>query len=328
MIQTTLYTQDHGLRERVPDREIDTLVARPENLLWIDVTAPSRAELERLKRELNLHPLIIEELTQPSERSRIRAYEHVYAIVVYAIRLEEDDRIGMAPIHLILGSHFLLTVHREPIRALEEVIRRWKENTEGLDTDVGLPVYNLLDTMVDYYFPVIDQIAERVDEMEDRLFEGTAGGALEKIFTLKKDLLELRRRVAPARDVVNVLLRRELPIFSEKSVVYFQDVYDHIVRVTDSIDTYRDLLSSALDTYLSVTSNRLAESANRLNQIMQTLTSWSIILMSAGVVAGIYGMNFKVMPELEWRYGYPLALGLMVILGGGLFVYFRGRKWI
>jgi magnesium transporter len=328
MIRTTLYTRDQGLRERVPDREIDRLVARPENLLWIDVTAPGAAELQRLKQELHLHPLVVEEIGHPGDRSRIRMYDNVYAIVFYAIRLGEDDRIGMQAIHLVLGPHFLLTVHHEPIPILDEVIGRWKKNTEGLDPDAGLPVYSLLDTLVDDYFPVVDQIAERIDAMEDQIFQGMRAGALEKIFALKKDLLELRRRVSPARDVVNVLLRRELPVFSERSVVYFQDVYDHIVRVTDSIDTYRDLLSSALETYLSVTSNQLAESANRLNQIMQTLTSWSIILMSAAVIAGIYGMNFKNMPELDWRYGYPFSLALMVALSGSLFLYFRRRKWI
>jgi len=134
-------------------------------------------------------------------------------------------------------------------------------------------------------------------------------------------LLHLRRVVAPERDVLNRLLRRELPVFKPEDTVYLQDVYDHIVRVTDSIDTYRDLLSSALDSYLSVQSNNL-------NQIVKVLTIASIILMSNALVSGIYGMNFRFMPELEWKLGYPFALGLMVIISTALILYFRRRKWL
>jgi magnesium transporter len=133
--------------------------------------------------------------------------------------------------------------------------------------------------------------------------------------------LHLRRVVAPERDVLNRLLRRELPVFKPEDLAYLQDVYDHIVRVTDSVDTYRDLLSSALDSYLSVQSNNL-------NQIVKVLTIASIILMSNALVSGIYGMNFQFMPELGWRFGYPFALGLMVIISTVLILYFRRRKWL
>ncbi len=130
----------------------------------------------------------------------------------------------------------------------------------------------------------------------------------------------MRRIVAPERDVLNVLLRRQLPLFKPEDVVYFQDVYDHIVRVTDSIDTYRDLLSSALDSYLSLQSNNL-------NQVMKVLTMASIILMSGALIAGVYGMNFKYMPELSWPWGYSFAVGLIIAIGALLIVYFRRKKW-
>ncbi len=127
--------------------------------------------------------------------------------------------------------------------------------------------------------------------------------------------------VAPERDVLNVLIRREVPVFERNTILYLQDVYDHIVRITDSIDTYRDLLSSALDAFLSVQSNRL-------NQIVKILTIASIVLMSDALVAGIYGMNFDYIPELHWVFGYPWALGLMVVISAGLMLFFRRRKWL
>jgi magnesium transporter len=259
----------------------------------------------------------------------------MYAIVFYRVHLPENGELECLQINLLVARSYLLTAHEAPIPEMKEVIERWRENAALMEPDVGIPVYSLLDTLVDDYFPCIDAITERVEAMEEQVFQGLSQGALEAIFRLKKDLLRFRRVVAPERDVINVLLRREQPIFSERSLIYFQDVYDHLVRITDSLDTYRDLLSSALDAYLSVVSNRLsensirmAESANRLNQTMQTLTAWSIILMSCSLIAGIYGMNFRYMPELGWRYGYSAALGAMLVLGLGLLALFRRKHWL
>jgi magnesium transporter len=141
------------------------------------------------------------------------------------------------------------------------------------------------------------------------------------MFGLKRDLLSLRRVVAPERDVLNVLLRRELPIFRQADIAYLQDVYDHLVRVTDNIDTYRDLLSSALDSYLSLQSNNL-------NQVVKILTIASIILMADSLIAGIYGMNFAHMPELQWRIGHGFAILVMVVVTAGLIIYFKRKRWL
>jgi magnesium transporter len=335
MIHVFRYRQDRGVAAPIPADEIDQLLAAPGELLWIDATAPSSAELERLRSELNLHPLALEDLTHRSDRPRIEQFDGLYAIVFYAIGVPVGGDLECLQINLLVARNYLLTVHETPIPVLEEVIRRWQVNAERMDPDVGIPVYSLLDTLVDGYFPCVDEITERVEAMEDQVFQGLNQEAIQAIFHLKKDLLRFRRIVAPERDVINVLLRREQPIFSERSLIYFQDIYDHLVRITDSIDTYRDLLSSAMDAYLSVASNRLAENsiklaegANQLNKTMQALTSWSIILMSASLIAGIYGMNFRIMPELGLRYGYFGALGTMLVLGVGLLIVFKRKGWL
>jgi magnesium transporter len=336
VIETTLYRKDSGFQERVPVREIDRHLLDEACLLWIDVTSPTPEELRRLQEELKLHPLVVEDLTDWNERPRVRSFEGGYFMVFYAVRLEEkEERLHFQQINMVVARRYLLTVHTEPIEEIPEVIRRWRQNTAVMAPDVSIPLYSLLDTLVDGYFPCIDQIADRVADMEDQIFQGLGQDALESIFTLKKDMLSLRRIVAPERDVVNVLLRGDQSIFSPGALVYFQDLYDHLVRVIDSIDTYRDLLSSAMDTFLSVASNRLAESSiklaqssNQLNETMRVLTSWSIILMSGALIAGIYGMNFDHMPELHWRYGYYGALGAILLLGGSLAAYFRRRGWL
>jgi magnesium transporter len=336
LIETTLYRKDGGFQKRVPIREIDRHVMEEACLLWIDVTSPTPEELRQLQDELKLHPLVIEDLTDWDERPRIRSIEGGYMIVFYAVRLaEKEERLRFQQINMVVARHYLLTVHTEPIEEIAEVIRRWRENSATMAPDVNIPLYSLLDTLVDGYFPCIDQIADRVDDMEDQVFQGLGQDALQAIFTLKKDMVNLRRIVAPERDVVNVLLRGDQAIFSPGALVYFQDLYDHLVRVIDSIDTYRDLLSSAMDIYLSVVSNRLAtnsiemsKSSNQLNETMRILTSWSIILMSGGLIAGIYGMNFEYMPELHWHYGYYAVLGAIVLIGGALAAYFRRRDWL
>ncbi len=195
------------------------------------------------------------------------------------------------------------------------------DNTKHHSQDIGILLYSLLDTIVDSYFPVIDNIVDRIEALEESIFERYNQRSIESIFTLKKDLLALRKVLAPERDVLNILTRRDIPIFDEHTLVYFQDVYDHVVRVTDSIDTYRDLLSSALDSFLSMQSNRL-------NITVQTLTSVSIMLMSISTVTGWYGMNFEAMPELRSAWGYPgVIIFIAIVLSIEVF-FFKRKGWL
>jgi magnesium transporter len=306
----------------VDPQQISELRAQPGTVLWLDLTDPSAAELALLCEEFGFHPLSIEDASKPSQRPKVDSYSTYYFVVFYCIGMDDaTDTLRTTPIYLFVGQHYLVTVHREPIAQIGETLRRWQAPDSPLQQDVAALIYALLDAIVDDYFPVMDTIADRADDLEDRIFEHFDETALQEIFQLKKDLLQLRRVVAPERDVLNVMLRRDLPVFDQQDVIYLQDVYDHIIRVTDAIDTYRDLLSSALDSYLSMQSNRL-------NQIVKVLTIASIVLMSVTLVAGIYGMNFTFMPELQWRYGYLWALGLMAAIALGLIAFFRRIRWL
>jgi magnesium transporter len=244
-----------------------------------------------------------------------------YFVVFYTASYDpQNDHIETQAINLFIGANYLVTVHPAPMRQVSETLARWQAPNSPLGLRVGALVWALLDAIVDDYFPLTDQLADRIEELEDTIFVHFDQKAIEAIFGLKRDLLNLRRVIAPERDLLNVLLRRELPIFKGKDVAYLQDVYDHIVRLTDNVDTYRDLLTSALDSFLSIQSNNL-------NQIMKLLTMGSILLMSGALIAGIYGMNFKYMPELYQPWGYPFALGLMAVVDICLIIFFRSRKW-
>jgi magnesium transporter len=305
----------------VQAEDISDLREQPDLTLWLDLTNPSEEDFHKLREEFGFHPLAIEDASRHHQRPKVDSYDSYYFVVFYCMEMNEQHRLGTTPLYLFIGSNYLVTVHQEPIQQIAETVRRWQSPDSPLQQDVGSLVYALLDAIVDDYFPVMDRLADRVEDLEEQIFGKFEDGTLEAIFQLKKDLLQIRRVVTPERDVLNVMLRRDIRVFDENDVTYLQDVYDHIIRVVDAIDTYRDLLSSSLDTFLSVQSNQL-------NQVVKALTITSIVLMSVAIVSGIYGMNFEYMPELRWRYGYLWALSLMVTIAAGLIGFFRRIRWL
>ncbi len=304
-----------------PD-EIDQLINQPDTFLWLDLQNPQGQSIELLRQEFKFHALAIEDATRHHERPKLEAFDSYYFMVFYALSYNDTQRrLAGQSIGLFIGSNYIVSVHQDEISAIDDTIKRWQANAADFGQDAGALLYSLLDAIVDDYFPVIDRLADRVEDIEEQIFERFSENALQEVFGLKRDLLQVRRIVAPERDVLNVLIRREVPIFERNSILYLQDVYDHIVRITDSIDTYRDLLSSALDAFLSVQSNRL-------NQVVKVLTITSIVLMTDALIAGVFGMNFDFMPELRWQYGYRFALGLMLVIDVALVLFFRWRKWL
>lgn len=321
MIAVTIHSDGSGLLEDIPIDRISDVLQQENELLWVDVVDPTSDDLRLIGEEFNFHPLAMEDVRKHRQRPKVDFYEGYLFVVFYATSLK-DRRVTINEVHLFIGRNYLVTVHDGSCSAITDTAARWRENVAQLgNRSISLLVYSLLDSIVDDYFPMIDDLSERIDELEERIFASFDQRALQEIFQLKKELLVVRRVLGPQRDVMNTLLRRDNPLIDTDTVAYFQDIYDHILRVTDAVDTYRDLLSSALDAYLSVTSNRL-------NRIMKTLTSSSIILMSMTLVAGIYGMNFVHIPELDWQLGYLWALGLMALIGSVIFVFFRRIDWL
>jgi magnesium transporter len=324
----------HVLRNGAFDREINIsevapTLAAPDNLTWLDIYNPDKEDIAVLSDGFHFHPLAIEDATRFHERPKVDTYilseppcGSYYFVVFYAATY--DDQINQIQTHAIsmfIGSNYLVTVHRGDVPHVAETVKRWQAPNSPLSNRIATIVHALLDALVDDYFPLMDHVADRLEDLEDSIFTEFDKDSIATMFSLKKSLLGMRRVAAPERDVLNVLLRRQLPIFAPDDTAYLQDVYDHITRVTDNIDTYRDLLSSALDSYLSLQSNRLSE-------IMKLLTAASIILMYDSLIAGIYGMNFVNMPELQWRVGHLWALFLMILGSVSAIIYFRNKKWL
>ncbi len=324
---------DKQLEYNDADRaKVMQLLAHDDSLIWLDIEHPEEDEIRRLAEVFALHPLAVEDIHKAHQRPKIDVYDDFYFLVFYDVDyIEDGDRIDEHELAVAIGKNYLLTFHQEPIEEIEEVAARFRRNSQEIERGIGVLLYSLLDTIVDHYFPVIDQIGERIEELEASVVEhqGTdRGTSMSDIFRLKRELIHLRRQIAPERDAMAVLARRELPIVSAATGVYFQDLYEHVLRVTDAVDVYRDLLSGVLDSYLSVNSNNLAIAANNLNAVMKKLTSYSIILMGMALVTGVYGMNFDNMPELHLSFGYPAALALMAVVGLGLAFFFKRKDWL
>lgn len=302
--------------------EIDTLVAREGALVWASARDPSPADLEILAREFELHPLAVEDLRKRAQRPKIDAYARQHMLVVYeAIDGTDLAGIGLSEIHAFIGTGWLLSVTWADTPMVDAVRDRFTASPDRVGANVGELLYAVLDAAVDSYFPELDRLSERIDDLEDRVLEGTGGQeSLREVLAIKRRLLELRRVLAPMRDVANQLLRRDLDVADASVMPYYQDLYDHLVRVLDQLDIYRDLLATVLDARLTVASNSL-------NAIMKRLTAITVALMVPTLVAGVYGMNFDLMPELRWPLGYPFALGLMVLAVVLTIVFFRRRGW-
>jgi magnesium transporter len=303
-----------------PDR-ISELCGEPHKIVWVDANDPTGDDFAELAKEFNFHPLAIEDCRLAHQRPKIEEYPNCYFIVLYEAELNAEHELELRELNLFLGKNFLVTAHGKPINAVAEAEKLWLSWAETNEQQTALLAYLLIDRIVDEYMVLLDALSDRIDELEDRIFGDFQPASLQEVFRLKKQLLYLRRSITPLRDVFNKLLRRELPIFTRETLIYWQDVYDSLNRVAEMIDTQRDMLASTIDAYMSV-------SGHRMNLIMKRLTSLSTILMSVTLVAGIYGMNFKFMPELHWRYGYVGALLSMLGLALILYLYFRKIKWL
>lgn len=321
MIQIVLHTDKKGTNTKIGIDELDRVLAKDQATVWVDVVDPTPEEIARVGKEFGFHPLALEDVERGGQRPKLDQYDDYQFIVFYGLTTE-DERCVNHEVDIFVGKHFLVSFHASRLLVIGETAERWKANVAAIgDRGVGFLLYSLLDSLVDGYFPVLDDIADRASSLEETIILHGQPALQAEILRLRRELLLIRRVAGPERDVLNVLVRRDPPLFSAKEIVYFQDVYDHLLRITDSVDIYRDMLSSVLDANLSMISYTL-------NIVVKRLTASSIILMSITLIAGIYGMNFVHMPELDWRFGYPFALALMAGLGVAEFTVFRRIGWL
>ncbi len=313
-----LSTTDGRFLHDAPWNDVLAAIRSDEGEAWIDLLNPSREHLAELEAFDLWLPEELRLTLTPPERPFIDTHDEYYYFLFYSALWKDGARIQVEPIFFFVSERLLLTIHSHAVPEVFDTMQRWHAERNPLESRIGPAVHALLDALLDDYFPMLDEVADLIDELETSIFEEENADPIQTIFVLKKQLLNFRRIVAPERDVLNILLRRDLPVFQNDDMPYVQDLYYRIVRMAESIDLYRDLLSSALDSFVSMQSNRL-------NIVIKVLTVASIILMSNALIAGIYGMNFVFMPELHWTLGYPFALLLMAVLSVALVFLFKKK---
>jgi magnesium transporter len=302
---------------------VDALRSLPDHVVWLDISSPTAEDLALLRDEFDLHPLAQEDLEKRKQRPKLDSYGAQQMIVTYEVlpTSAAGQSFELSELHIFAGAGYLVSVHWQDSPAMHAVDARFRQRPDAVAASPGALLYAILDSVIDEYFPLLDRLSDQIEDLEDRILEGgQIRGTLRSILDLKRELLELRRTLSPTRDVANALLRRDLPLVDDTSAPYFQDLYDHLVRVLDQLDLQRDLLASALEANLSVTSNNL-------NAVMKRLTAFTVIIMVPTLIAGIYGMNFHFMPELSWPFGYAFALGLMAVAMAFAAAFFKRNDW-
>jgi magnesium transporter len=303
----TLDTTNHTSHTHIGPESVGEALLRPDHVVWVDIENPTATDMTYLAQEFHFHPLAIEDCTHPHQRPKVDAYEGYFFLVLYAADYNSrEDRLTTHELDIFWGPNYVVTVHKGPIPDLQQAEDRWRASGTFASQGASFLTYLIVDSVVDNYFPVIEAINEKIEDIEERIFLSFDQTAIQRIFDLKKQLIQLRKSVVPLRDVFVLLIRREVGLVSAPTLPYLQDVYDHLIRVADAIDTYRDLIGSTIDAYLSTV-------ANRTNEVMRRLTIMTTLLMTPTLVAGIYGMNFEFMPELHWQNGYPFSLILMLV---------------
>ncbi|HJV36791.1 magnesium/cobalt transporter CorA [Geomonas sp.] len=292
---------------------------------WINVDGVSNVEiLRQFGSCYGIHPLVLEDILATDQRSKVEDYDDYLYVVLKMIGFDETSgAITSEQVSLVLGSHYVLSFQEglagdvfEPVR-----VRLKNEKSRLRTSGPDMLLHALLDVIVDNYFLVLEKLAERIEEIEDELIEHPEGGTLHAIYEMKRDMLFLHKVVWPLREAIGRLQRRDSSLVNEQSLVYLRDLYGHAVQVLDTLETLRDALSGMVDIYLSSVSNRL-------NEVMKVLTIIATIFMPLSFIVGWYGMNFKNMPEYDWRYSYPTVLLIMAGIAVGMLVYFKRKGWI
>jgi magnesium transporter len=297
----------------------DGLTSLPEGVsgpVWIDVTDPDEEALLAVSARYTLPPLAMEDCLHYPQRPKLDAYSDVTFLIWLLPQVLTDDGIAASELDVFLGEEHLITIHRAEVDAVERVAAH---AASYLARGAEWTLHAILDAAVDEVFPVVEELADELEQLEDVMLADARPEHLQRLYAAKRSLVRLHKIAGPERDVIRGLARLEAFVEPE-AYMYFQDIGDHLARVADQIDTYREVASGTMDIYLS-------SQSNRMNGIMKTLTVVATIFMPLTLISGIYGMNFHNMPELGWRYGYFGVWVVMALIAIGMVWYFRRRNW-
>ena len=306
-----------AIEESFPFKEEPTVT-------WINIDGLHEVGvIESIGKHFGLHPLILEDIVHTGQRPKMGDFEEYLFTVLNMLRYDpKDDQVKAEQVSLVVGPNFVLSFQERPgdvFNGVRERLRKGKGRIRKAGGDYL--AYALLDAVVDEYFLILETIGEKIEVVEEELLTNSTRETLQNIHDMKREMIFFRKQVWPLRELVNGLSKGESSLICESTGIYLRDVYDHTIQIIDTIESFRDMLSGMLDIYLSTISNKM-------NEVMKVLTIMATIFIPLTFLAGIYGMNFKYMPELEWQWGYFMVWGVMVVIVVSLVGYFKRKRWL
>jgi magnesium transporter len=320
LVNCVVYREGRKLAE-ISREDISDYLERPDHFVWVALKDPTEAELAEMQEEFALHPLAVEDVRKGHQRPKIEEYGDSLFVVLHTLEVKGDE-IDHGEFAIFAGANYVLTVRHRTERGFVEVRARAEREPELMKNGTPFVLYMLLDEVVDRYFPIVDALEEELEKIEERILVRRASRAtVEALYRLKQKLLPLRHATAPLVEEMVKLTGSRSPRVSPGLRDYFRDVDDHLVRIVQEVDATREMVNAAMQVNLALISLSQSEIAKRL-------AGWAAIIGVPTMIAGIYGMNFQHMPELQWTWGYPLALGAMVAIDVWLYFRFRKAGWL
>lgn len=323
MIRSVYYPSTGTVQHNLTSEQMTEALNDAHGLLWVSLEQPGPSESDLLANVFHFHPLAIEDCQSTGYQTpKVDDYDNYIFIIGHALQPEPTlENLDTQEINLFLGANFLVSsFYALRMSAVDAIWRRMDRDERLASHGADFLCHALLDSIVDEYMPLLDDMDEKIESLEDQVLEKPSNAYLENILTLKHSIMTLRRIVSPQREVMNRLSRDDFPQIQPHNRIYFRDIYDHLVRIQDLSESIRDLVSDTLDTYLSATSNHL-------NEVMKALTVVSTIFLPLSFFAGVWGMNYQYMAELHWKYGYLLAWGVFISVAIIMLWYFKKRDW-
>lgn len=316
---------DNKLQEKTAKKVEDVFdLKNNSNVSWINIDGLHDTEvINKIGQHFGIHPLVLEDILNTNQRPKLEDLGDYLFIVLKMIDYNEaQGGVFTEQVSLIIGKNFLISFQErigdvfDPVR---DRIRNGKGNIRSMNSDYL--AYALLDVLVDNYFLILEKFGEKIEDIEEELLDNPTTEKLHFINSLKRESILLRKSVWPLREIINSLVRGDFNLINKKTEIYFRDVYDHTIQVIDTIETFRDVLAGLQDIYLSSISNRM-------NEVMKTLTIIATFFIPITFLTGVYGMNFKFMPEIDWHFSYPIFWLIVILVSLWMYIYFRRKKWL
>ena len=321
LINCVAYENGNKLAD-IPIAEISDYLARPGCFVWVALKDATPEEMAAMQKEFDLHPLAVEDSLHGHQRPKVEEYGDTLFAVVHTVEMTPEDAIATGEVDIFVGPKFVLSVRNRSNQNLLQVRERSEREPQLLRHGPAFVFYALLDAVVDRYFPIIDRLETELEELEDQMFDpGTSRANIQRLYELKRESGVVRHAVTPLIDAVHKLFSGRVPTVCENNREYFRDVFDHLLRMNGSLDNLRDTIGTAIQVNLAMVA--IEESV-----VNKRLAAWAGIFAVISAFAGIWGMNFKNMPELEWHYGYPMALATIAIVCVILYRQFKKSGWL